>query len=209
MAYWIAKTFCGLFFKIGMGLRIYGLENVPQKGGFILASNHVSYLDPPLLAVGCPRVLHFMARHSLFDNRIFGILLRMVNVFPVRRGEADIGALKEAIRFLRSGEGLLIFPEGTRSNTGEIQKGKRGIGYLAMAAGAPILPAYVKGTADALPRGARALKTTRVSVYFGKIIEPSRLKLSEEMIVAYQEIADYIISEIKRLSEVSKTGQII
>lgn len=209
MAYWIAKTLFELFFKIAMGLRIYGIENVPPKGAFILASNHASYLDPPLLAVGCPRTLHFMARHSLFDNRVFSILLKTLNVFPVRRGQADMGALKEAIKFLKKGEGLVIFPEGTRSITGEIQRGKRGIGYLAVAGEVPILPVYVKGTADALPRGARALKKARVSVYFGKIIDTSRLKLSEEMIVAYQEISDYVISEIKHLNETNKTEQII
>ena len=201
MAYFIVRNFLKLFFKIVMGFKVYGVENVPKKGGFILAGNHVSHLDPPALASASPRVLHFMARHTLFNNRVLGWIIGSCNSFPVRRGETDLGAIKEAVRRLKDGKVLLIFPEGTRSQSGEIQAAQPGIGYLSLMAGVPILPAYVKGTDEAMPKGARSIKRVRVSVYFGNIVEPQKLGLSNDRRQASQQLADHIVEEIKRLGE--------
>ncbi len=201
MCYFIVRNFLKLFFKIFMGFKVYGAEKVPKSGGFILAGNHVSHLDPPALASASPKVLYFMARHTLFKNWAFGLLIGSCNAFPVRRGEADMGAMKKAVKFLKNGKALLIFPEGTRSHTGEIQDAQPGIGYLSMLSGAPILPAYVKGTDVAMPKGARSIKPTRVSVYFGNLIEPEKLKLASDRKEACQQLADYVVGEIKRLGD--------
>ncbi len=204
MAYFIVRNFLKLFFKIVMGFKVYGVENVPKKGGFILAGNHVSHLDPPALASASPRVLHFMARDTLFNNRVLGWIIGSCNSFPVRRGEADLGAIKEAVRRLKNGKVLLIFPEGTRSQSGEIQAAQPGIGYLSLMAGVPILPAYVRGTDEAMPKGARSIKRVRVSVCFGNIVEPQKLGLSSDRRQASQQLADHIVGEIKRLGEAKK-----
>ncbi|MDP2942734.1 MAG: lysophospholipid acyltransferase family protein [Candidatus Omnitrophota bacterium] len=201
MAYFIVRNFLKLFFKIIMGFKVYGVENVPKKGGFILAGNHVSHLDPPALASASPRVLHFMARHTLFNNWVLGWIIGSCNSFPVRRGEADLGAIKEAVRRLKNGKVLLIFPEGTRSQSGEIQAAQPGIGYLSLMAGVPILPAYVKGTDEAMPKGAQSIKRVRISVYFGSMIEPQKLGLPADRRQASQQLADHIVEEIKRLGE--------
>jgi len=153
MAYFIVRNFLKLFFKIVMGFKVYGVENVPKKGGFILAGNHVSHLDPPALASASPRVLHFMARHTLFDNRVLGWIIVRATLFPLEGGETDLGAIKEAVRRLKNGKVLLIFPEGTRSQSGEIQAAQPGIGYLSLMAGVPILPAYVKGRTKRCRKG--------------------------------------------------------
>lgn len=199
MMYFIVRNFLKLFFKIIMGFKVYGIENVPNKGGFILAGNHVSHLDPPALASASPMVLHFMARHTLFNNWAFGWLIHSCNSFPVKSGEADPGALKEAVRRLKNGKILLIFPEGTRSQSGEIQAAQPGIGYLSLMAGVPILPAYVKGTDEAMPKGARSIKRVRISVYFGNMVEPQKLGLSSDRRQACQQLANYVVEEIKRL----------
>lgn len=199
MMYFIVRNFVKLFFKMIMGFKVYGVENVPKKGAFILASNHMSHLDPPALASASPRALHFMARHTLFNNWAFGWLIGSCNAFPVKRGESDLKAFKEAIRRLKKGKVLLIFPEGRRSKSGEIQAPQPGIGYLSVMAGVPILPAYVKGTDEAMPKGARFIKPGEVSVYFGKIIEPRKLKLSNNRREACQQLADCVLNEIKNL----------
>ncbi len=187
-----------------MGFKIYGKENVPKKGAFILASNHVSYLDPPALACASPRVLHFMARHDLFKNWAFAALLRALNAFPVKRGGVAPGAFKEAIERLKDGQALLIFPEGRRSETGEIQAAQPGVGFLSIMADVPILPAYVKGTNEALPKGARFIKPKLISVYFGKIIEPKNLKSLSEKRQAYEQLANCVLGEVRRSKELSQ-----
>lgn len=199
MFYFIVRLIVFLFFKIFFRFKVYGRDKVPESGAFILASNHVSYLDPPALACASVRALHFMARHDLFYNRVFGALIRKLNSFPVEREGAGFGALKDAVRRLRKGEPILIFPEGRRSQTGEIQAAQPGVGFLSLMSGAPILPAYVKGTYEALPKGARFIKLKPISVYFGDMVEPRKLKLSDDRKQACQELADYVLNEIKKL----------
>lgn len=204
MFYLIVRLIVLLFFKIVLRLKISGRDNVPKRGTFILASNHMSYLDPPALSVASPRVLYFMARHDLFSSPLFGAFIRALHSFPVKRAGADLGALNEAVRRLKRGQVLLIFPEGRRSETGEIQAAQPGIGFLSLMADVPILPAYVKGTNEALPKGARFIKPRQVSVYFGKIIEPKKLGLSSDIKEACQQLAEYVVDEIKRLSDLAK-----
>lgn len=201
MLYIIFRFILFLFFKTVLGLKVYGAENVPKKGTFLVASNHVSYLDPPLVGVACPRVLNFMARHDLFTNRAFGWLLKSVNVFPVKRNQADYGALKEGIRRLKEGKALVLFPEGTRSETGEIGKAAPGTGLLSLMTEVPILPAYVKGTDRALPKGAKLMRARPVSVHFGNLVDVRKLKLPEDRKEASQQLSDYVIDEIRSLKE--------
>jgi 1-acyl-sn-glycerol-3-phosphate acyltransferase len=126
-------------------VRVSGLEHLPKTGGFILASNHISYYDPPLLGSWVPRELFFFAKKELFRNRVIGAVLRSVNALPVKRGVIDRQALGLAIEAIRRGYGLVMFPEGTRSRTGQFLEAKPGIGMIAGAAGCAIVPAYLRG----------------------------------------------------------------
>ncbi|HPN66770.1 MAG TPA: lysophospholipid acyltransferase family protein, partial [Candidatus Omnitrophota bacterium] len=104
MMYFIIRNFVKLFLTIFMGFKAKGSGRVPRKGAFILASNHVSHLDPPAIASASPRMVHFMARSTLFDNWLFKQVIGRCGLIPVKRGEGDVGAMKAAIRLLKAGE---------------------------------------------------------------------------------------------------------
>ncbi len=161
-------------FRIIFRLEVKGSDNFPRAGGFILASNHVSYLDPIVLGVACPRQLNFMARHDLFTIPIFGAFIRSVGAFPLRRNSADIVSIKEALRRLRRAGGLVLFPEGRRSPKEVSQDAQPGIGFIAVKSQVPVVPAFIDGTQRALGRNARFIRPTRVRVYFGRPIYPVR-----------------------------------
>lgn len=137
-AYNIIKIISKVFFCT----EVQGRENIPSKGAFIIASNHYSYWDPPLLGVSTSRYFCYMAKAELFKVPVFGSLLRKVRVFPINRGHADRRGIKEALKRLSEGDPLLIFPEGTRKRRDF--KGELGFAYLAVKAAVPIIPAAIK-----------------------------------------------------------------
>ena len=173
MTYWfydLAKFVLWLLFRLGFGLEVRGHEHIPTHGAFVLASNHTSYLDPPVLGAACPRRLGFMARADLFQHLFLGTLLRGLHVIPLQRGEHDLGAIREAVRRLHRGEAVAIFPEGGRQASGRLGSAKRGVGLLAAAAEVPVIPTLVTGTFEALPPHARALRRAKIRVAFGPAI---------------------------------------
>ena len=155
------------YFRFGFGLEVRGREHVPARGAFILAANHVSYFDPPVLGAACPRRLHFMARASLFRHPLLGAFMRGVGVIPLERGEGDVGALREAVRRHRRGDVVAIFPEGGRQFSSRLGEARRGVGLLAMTARVPIVPALIQGTFQALPPHARRPVRAKIRVAFG------------------------------------------
>ena len=189
-----------MLLKIVFRLEVKGRGNIPDTGGFILASNHVSYLDPLVLGVACSRQLSFMARHDLFGVPVLGVWLRNVGAFPLRRNFADIASIKEAIRRLRQAEGLVLFPEGSRSFQGSVQDAQPGIGFMAAKSQVPVVPAFVKGTQRALGRHARLIRPTKIRVYFGKLIYPENSGLKD----SYGYFADRVMQEIRRLGHDNK-----
>ena len=170
VCYDLTKLLLWVAFRLGFGLEVRGQEHVPKRGGFVVASNHVSYLDPPLIGVACPRQLSFMARSSLFGHLLLGAFLRAVHVIPIARGESDMGAIREALSRLRHGEGVAIFPEGGRQLSGALGAAKRGVGFLAATARVPIVPAVVTGTFQALPPSSNRLHPAKIRVAFGPAI---------------------------------------
>ena len=193
MLYNLSRFLIFLFLKIFCRLKVYGRENIPKTGGFILASNHTSYLDPLVVGAAVNRRVNFMARHDLFLHPVLRWWMSGVGAFPVKRDSADLSALKEAISRLKRGEGLVLFPEGTRSIEGSLGEAEPGIGLIAVKSQSPVIPTFVKGAERAMPKGAKLLKPQRIYVYFGKPI-------SIERRMPYQDIAGNIMQQIRHLS---------
>jgi 1-acyl-sn-glycerol-3-phosphate acyltransferase len=143
--YDFAKFVCGLPLRTVWRLRAVGTEHVPRTGGLIVASNHISFFDPPALGVALPRPLHYMAKQELFEIPVFGPIIRATNAFPVDRSRGDIGAIKRTVEMLRAGNAVAIFPEGGRNKDGQA-KARPGVALLAALSGAPVVPAYIDGT---------------------------------------------------------------
>lgn len=156
-------------FRINGGLEVKGVDNIPMQEGGIIASNHISYLDPPLIGAVLPRMPTFMARRGLFDIKI-PILRWYIHhyAFPIDREKTLPSTIKEAIRRLKNGELIVIFPEGMRSETGELLEGRKGVGLIACKGNAAVIPTLIVGTDKALPVGGKWLRRAKVSVIFGK-----------------------------------------
>lgn len=165
-ARWICRLFCILFFRV----RFYGRENVPANGAFVLISNHQSFLDPVLCGIALKRHLYFLARDTLFVNRFFGGLISSVNTIPVKRGRADLSAMKKVIAKLRQGRGVCLFPEGTRSRDGRIAHFKPGFGLVCRRGEASIVPVLIDGALECWPKGRKIFSPGSITVRYGKAI---------------------------------------
>ncbi|MCB9866503.1 MAG: 1-acyl-sn-glycerol-3-phosphate acyltransferase [Phycisphaerales bacterium] len=165
-------------------MRGVGVENVPVRGPAILACNHQSYLDPVLVGAFAKRTLHYMARDTLFHNRAFGRLIRNFNAFPVKRGTADVGAIKESLRRLRAGHALLMFPEGTRTTDGRVRPMQPGVIAIARRSGAAIVPVALEGVFEAWPRDRKLPRWAPMAVKFGAAIAPEELEKLEDAAAA-------------------------
>ncbi|MDR2863022.1 MAG: 1-acyl-sn-glycerol-3-phosphate acyltransferase [Puniceicoccales bacterium] len=149
IVYNIARWFVALFGRVDVS----GLDNVPA-GGSIIACNHQSFLDPPLVGSSIEKEIYFFARKTLFKNPGLGHVLRTCNTIPVDRdGGSDVAAFKRVFAVLRGGQSLLMFPEGTRSQDGQLQEAQAGIGLIACKTRVPVVPVRVFGTHTLLPRG--------------------------------------------------------
>jgi CMP/dCMP kinase len=199
---------------LGMGLRVmndikvYGVQNVPQTGGVILAANHASYLDPP--AVGASsrrmRMTHFMARDTLFRNPLMGWWFRKSGVIPLDREKGDLKAMKTAIQLLKDGACVALFPEGTRSETGELQPPKPGVGFLVAKGEAPVVPVYVHGSYEAWSKHSGGLKRKPIHVIFGKLITQEEIQSLGKGREAYALIGGLIMQRIAELKEKFEAG---
>ena len=145
-----------------------GREHIPEHGPVLLVANHSSVLDPPLIGGVSDRQLTYLAKAELFEIPLFGALIHGLKARPTRREGADPGALRTARRVLEERGALLVFPEGTRGDEGDIRPAKPGAGLLAVSSGATVVPVYVRGSGRAWPRGRRLPRPAKVTVTFGK-----------------------------------------
>lgn len=182
------------------GWEVRGREHVPPEGGLIVASNHCSYWDPLLVGTAAIRELHFLAKEELFRPPVFGPLIRSFNAIPIRRGMADVSGLTRALDVLRAGRALIVFPEGTRSRGGELRTARPGVGMLAIATGARIVPAYVENSNR--PRK-WILRQVKLRVRFGPVRTWQELAgvgdSSEPSRALYQRVGDGVMREIAAL----------
>ncbi len=197
ISYPLAFLLCRILFR----LQVVGRERIPVGEGAIIAANHVSYLDPPLIAVAVGRAISSVARHGLFDVPILGRIIRLYGAFPVRQESIDISAVKESLKRLRQGELLLIFPEGARSAEGRIQPPMPGVAMLALQAGVKVVPTLIEGPEQALPVGAKWIRLRPIKVTFGvplKFSLPATGRPNKEF---YQSVSERIMEEVARLKE--------
>lgn len=162
-----------LFNKTMFRVTFVGKENVPKQGGFILASNHIHFLDPLVIAGSRARVMHFMAKEELFHNPAAAFFLTRFNAFPVKRGSSDKSSVEFAIRVVKEGQVLGIFPEGTRSPDGRPGTPKAGVALIAKQAHADVLPVSIY---SAQP----SKYWTELTVRFGKLIPYDELGITQE-----------------------------
>ncbi len=149
------------------GWEIRGREHVPPAGAVIVASNHISYWDPPLVSIAAVRGMYFLAKEELFRPPVFGPLIRAFNAIPIRRGVVDMTGLTKAMDVLRAGRALIMFPEGTRARDGELHGARPGVGLLAVATDARIVPTFIMGSNQP---GKWMFRQVKLRVLFG----PSR-----------------------------------
>lgn len=154
VAFKAVRRSCYALLWLLFGYRVRGAERVPREGAFILVANHLHNIDPIVVAVSCPRSVHFMAKRELFEVPVVGRVIRGVGAFPVDRGKMDRSALRRAENVLAQGFGLGMFPEGTRSRTGALGTAMPGAGMLAIRSVVPIIPVAVTGS-DTLPLNGR------------------------------------------------------
>lgn len=196
MIYFFCKNLAKLIFKLFFGIEYIGRENIPRQGGFILAGNHASYMDPVAVGTGCRQQVNFMAKAELFGVPVLGWLISRVRAFPVKRNGSDIRAFKESIRRVGRGEGLVLFPEGTRqAGGGKLGKPEPGVGLLVSKLTVPVIPVFIQGTDKAWPKEGKGIRLfTKIRIYYGKPVEFRQGS-------SYEDIAEDIMAGIRKLAQ--------
>ncbi len=203
--YFLGWCFYRLMFAGYFGWRVYNNARVPRKGAVILAANHSSFLDPPLVGSGLHRDINYLARKSLFRVPVLGWILRTVNAVPVDRDGGGAAGLKTIIDRLHVGGAIILFPEGTRSQDGNLQPARSGIGLTVIKSDAPVVPVRVFGTFEAWGRHVKFPRPRRVSVKYGRpmLFEQLRAEAKHCSKVRikeiYQQVADEIMAAIATL----------
>ena len=165
--YRLAQRITASFFGAFGQLESQGNEHIPRKGGVLLLSNHLSYIDPPLIGTVATREIYYMARDDVFRIPGLNKLIVTLNAFPVRRGAADLAALRHTLSLLKKGKVVLIFPEGTRSVDGTLAEAYAGVSFIVHRAKVPTIPVFLKGSEYMLPRNAKCFYPAKLSVTFG------------------------------------------
>jgi 1-acyl-sn-glycerol-3-phosphate acyltransferase len=196
--YYTGWSLTRLISKLVFRIRVTGQEHFPKTGGFILATNHISWYDPPLVGSWAPREVYFLAKQELFANKLLGGIIRRTNALPVKRGTFDRAALELSEKVIRDGAGLTIFPEGTRSKKEGFLDPKPGVGLLAVRVKCPIVPGYVHGSnrlTDCL------LGRDRMRITYGEPFPAEWAASFEADKESYEEIARQVMARIGELRD--------
>ncbi|KXH82035.1 1-acyl-sn-glycerol-3-phosphate acyltransferase [Sporosarcina sp. HYO08] len=190
--YPFGKALCSLIFSPLYRIQVIGKENFPKEGGVLLCSNHISNVDPPVVGLTSPRTVHFMAKEELFHVPVLKNILPNVNAFPVKRGMSDREAFRTALKLLRNGEVVGLFPEGTRSKSGELGKGLAGAGFFALKGNAHVMPCAIIGPYKPFKK---------LKVVYGKPLDVTSYR---EQKASAEEVTAAIMDEIRKLIEQNK-----
>jgi 1-acyl-sn-glycerol-3-phosphate acyltransferase len=203
--YFLGWSFFRIFYRLFNRWEVFNPENVPQSGPVILASNHASFMDPPLVGAATRREINYLARESLFRFPVLGSILRAVNAVPVDREGGGAAGLRAIFDRLLKGGAIILFPEGTRTRDGSLQPAKSGIGLTVIKSEAPVVPVRVFGTFEAFSRHHSFPQPKKIAVKFGKPIDFAALRAEakgcskQRLKEIYQEVADKIMKEIAAL----------
>ena len=203
--YLAARAIFGTWFGAYHHWRVYHPERVPKQGGFILASNHASFFDPPLIGTACARDISYLARESLFRLPAVGHVLRHVNALPVDRDGGGGAGLKAILNRLHAGGGIILFPEGTRTKDGRLQPARSGIGLTVIKSDTPVLPVRIFGSFEAFNRSMRFPRPNRIAVKFGRpmpfagLRAEARVCSKPRLKAIYQQVADELMAAIAAL----------
>ena len=187
-----------VLFSILGQLKSFGRANLPSKDNFLLLANHVSYIDPFVIATAANQELHFMTRDDALTWPLIGNMLKFFNGYPVKRGTPDLKALKHTISLLNSGKPVLLFPEGTRSADGQLGSAADGVGFITKYAQVPTIPVFIGGTEKILSRSESLSLRTKITVTFGPPLDFSDLA-TESRRQQYRLISERIMDEIAQL----------
>lgn len=190
--YVFGRALCRGFISSFYRPEVVGEENIPTEGGVILCCNHIDNLDPPFLGSFIERKVHFMAKAELFKVPILKTLVASVGAFPVKRGLSDKQALRTAINLLKDGEVLGLFPEGTRSKTGQLGKGLAGAGFFALKTNAQVVPCAIIGPYKLFGK---------IKLVYGKPIDMSSFREERK---SAEEVTAVIMDEIQQLINQNK-----
>ena len=160
-----------VLFSLTGGLESVGREGLPKHGSFLLLANHVSFVDPFLIATAANQEFHFMVRDDALSWPVIGSMLDFFNGYPVKRGTPDLRALKQTIRLLNSGNRVMLFPEGTRSLDGQLGKPVDGIGFIVKQVDVPVIPAFIGGAERFLPRHSFLPQPAKITISFGQPLD--------------------------------------
>ncbi len=190
----------GLIHSMWFRGEVVGTENFPRQGPYLIASNHASHLDPPLVGSHISKQMRFFARKSLWNTRIVGWWLDRVETIPVERDSGDIGAIKRVLQALKEDRAVVLFPEGTRSPDGQLQKAKAGVGFMACKTGVPVVPCRVFDSFAAFGKG-RLLPNfgSPVTIVFGAPIPASEYDDPGAGKARYEKAAQCIMDRIAAL----------
>lgn len=187
--------------------RVEGQDLVPKRGGVLVAANHASYLDIPFLGGGLRRRAAFLGRQDLFPTPGIHRLCRWLGWIPIRQNRLDREGFARAINLIKAGQVVVIYPEGSRTLDGKLRPGKPGVGVIVAETGCPVVPAYISGTFEALPAGARRIRFRPIRVVFGPSIdfsaEAQRLSGKE----FYRHVSRTVMARIAELGRVPTPGE--
>lgn len=203
--YWISHFGVWLLLKLKYRLKVEGAQNIPRAGGAVIAANHCSYLDPPVMcAVSASRIVRFLARDTLFSSPFARWYFKNVRVIALDRTRGDLGALRKAIATLKDGRVIGLFPEGTRSPDGQMRAAKGGIGFLIAKGNVPVVPLYISGTHAAFPKGSSHFQFARVTARVGPPITPAEIRAAMPEKGDYEAVGALIMQRIRDLAGESK-----
>lgn len=203
--YTIGRTLYRLAFRFYFGWRVIRPDRVPAKGRAILAANHASFLDPPLVGSAAEREISYLARETLFRYPVVGWILRKVNAVPIDRDGGGPAGLRNILDRLNRDDAIVLFPEGTRTRDGMMQPARAGIGLIVIKSGAPVIPIRIWGTYEAFSRHHKFPRRRKVTIKFGNPINFDSLRAEvatadkARLKQIYQEIALRIMAAIAEL----------
>lgn len=192
MLYNIAKGIVWVFFHMFYKIDIKGHENISNDKGALICPNHYHWLDPLLVAICIRRPVKFMAKYELFEKPLLGFILRNIYVYPVKRGEADLSAIKNTLRILKDKQLVGIFPEGTRIKGEELGKANAGVALFSIKTGSPAIPVLISGNYKPF---------TRMSITIGKPVELSQYRKEKMTNDDYLETSQIIMRKIDELKK--------